>query len=78
MLPMLVGSGEGDGSAGRGKAGGRSLGLGGATLLALLYAGNVGFINVGFDISGLRRSPCFGGNGTDLFDCYLKVRLNIL
>lgn len=53
MLPKLAGSGEGDVSEGLGSAGGRSRGLGGATLLAPLYAGKVGLIGVGFDISGL-------------------------
>lgn len=36
MLPMLAGSGEGDVSEGFGKAGGNSLGRGGAALLAPL------------------------------------------
>lgn len=62
MLPMLVGSGEGEGSATRGKAGGRSRGLCVVGRLPLLYAGKAGFIKVGFEISGRRRSPCFGGN----------------
>lgn len=66
---MLAGSGEGDGSACGGRAGGRSRGRGGAALLELLYAGNVCFINVGLDISGRRRSLCFGGSGTSLGGC---------
>lgn len=36
MLPILAGSGDGDVSEGLGKAGGRSLGLGGAGFLAPL------------------------------------------
>lgn len=63
MLPMLAGSGDGDLSQGFGKAGGSSLGRGGAALLAPLYAGKDGLIGVGFDISGLFRSACFGGSG---------------
>lgn len=58
---MLAGSGDGDVSDGRGSAGGKSLGRGGAVLLAPLYAGNEGLIGVGFEISGRFRSPCFGG-----------------
>lgn len=63
MLPKLAGSGEGDVSDGLGNAGGNSLGRGGAVLFAPLYTGNVDFIGVGCDISGLLRSPCFGGKG---------------
>lgn len=64
MLPMLAGSGDGDVSEGFGNAGGNSRGLGGAALLAPLYAGNDATIGVGFDISGLLRSPCLvGGKG---------------
>lgn len=72
MLPILAGSGEGDVSDGRGNAGGRSLGRGGAARFAPLYAGNDGRIGVGFDISNrLRCSPCFGGgNGATFVDGY--------
>lgn len=62
ILPKLAGSGDGEVSDGRGKAGGNSLGRGGAALFAPLYAGKAGLIGVGFEISGRRRSPCFGGN----------------
>jgi hypothetical protein len=69
MLPILAGSGDGDVSEGLGKAGGRSLGRGGAALFAPLYAGNCGRIGVGFDISKRLRSPCFGGKGAILLCC---------
>lgn len=69
ILPILAGSGDGEVSEGRGNAGGRSLGRGGAALLAPLYAGNVVLIGVGFEISGRFLSPCFGGNGADFVIC---------
>lgn len=67
ILPKLAGSGEGEVSEGLGKAGGKSLGLGGAARFAPLYAGKIGRIGVGFDISGLvRLSACLGGSGAGL------------
>lgn len=72
ILPRLVGSGDGDVSEGRGNAGGKSLGRGGAARFAPLYAGKAFLIGVGFEISNRLLSPCFGGNGA-ILDCgYLR------
>lgn len=74
---MLAGSGDGDVSDGLGNAGGRSLGRGGAALLAPLYAGKEGLIGVGLEISGLFRSPlCFvGGRGAAFVGCKINLLL---